>query len=140
MSCPLSAAVRRWYGWSPALIQVMLTTGLGLLLSTLNVFFRDTQIILGVLMLAWFFLTPVFYSIGTVPEQATVLGVTFNAQLWLRRLNPMASIVASYRDLLYWGVPTGLDFLVRTAITSVLIFVIGSVVFYRFQPLFGEEV
>ena len=121
------------------LIQVMLMTGLGFLLATLNVFFRDTQIMLGVLMLAWFFLTPVFYPISTVPEVATVLGITFNAQLWLRRLNPMASIVASYRDLLYWGVPTGLDFLARTAITAALIMVVGYLVFYRFQSRFGEE-
>lgn len=122
------------------LIQVLLTTGLGFLLSTLNVFFRDTQIILGVLMLAWFFLTPVFYPIGTVPDQATVLGVTFNAQLWLRRLNPMASIVASYRDILYWGEPTGLDFLARTTITAALVFVAGYLIFCRFQSLFGEEI
>jgi ABC-type polysaccharide/polyol phosphate export permease len=122
------------------LVQVMFATGLGLLLSTLNVFFRDTQIILGVLMLAWFFLTPVFYPIATVPEKATVLGITFNAQLWLRRLNPMASIVASYRDLLYWSVPTGIDFLIRTAVTSVLVLVIGYLAFERYQSVFGEEI
>ena len=37
--------------------------GVSFLLATLNVFFRDTQVILGVIMLAWFFLTPVFYTI-----------------------------------------------------------------------------
>jgi len=122
------------------LIQVMLATGLSLFLSTLNVFFRDTQIILGVLMLAWFFLTPVFYPIETVPQQATLLGVTFNAQLWLRRLNPMASLVASYRDLLYWGTPTGFDFMLRTAITAAIVLVVGYVVFLHYQGIFGEEI
>ena len=33
---------------------------------------------------------------------------------WARRLNPMASLVASYRDVLYRGVPTGMDFFLRT--------------------------
>jgi len=122
------------------LIQVIFTVGLTLILSTLNVFYRDTQLILNVLMLAWFFLTPVFYPIETVPQSATVLGITFNARLWLYRLNPMASIIASYRDLLYWGAPTGLDFLLRTAVTALLVLVVGYLLFLRYSPRFGEEV
>jgi len=122
------------------LIQVMFLIGVALLLSTVNVFYRDTQIILGVVTLAWFFLTPVFYPINSIPRQATLLGVTFDAQLWLRRLNPMASIIASYQDLLYWGVPTGLDFLLRTAVTAFIVLVAGYLVFQHFSPRFGEEV
>ena len=114
--------------------------GLAFFLATLNVFYRDTQHILGVLVLAWFFLTPVFYPIRDVPQQATVLGITFDAQLWLRRLNPMASIIASYRDLLYWGAPTGLDFLLRTVVTVLVVLVVGYLVFLRYSPRFGEEV
>jgi lipopolysaccharide transport system permease protein len=121
------------------LIQLMFTVGMTLLLSTVNVFFRDTQIILGIVVLAWFFLTPIFYPIQAVPEHVTVLGVTLNAQLWLRRLNPMASIIASYQDLLYWGVPTGLDFLARTAVTALVVLVIGYLVFQHYGPRFGEE-
>ncbi len=122
------------------LIQLIFVLGLSFFLATLNVFYRDTQHLLGVVMQAWFFLTPVFYPIQTVPEEAHFLGITFNAQLWLRRLNPMASIIASYRDLLYWGQPTGLDFLVRTAITAIIVLVIGYLVFLRYSPRFGESV
>jgi ABC-type polysaccharide/polyol phosphate export permease len=122
------------------LIQITFTLGISLLLATLNVFFRDTQVILGVVMLAWFFLTPVFYTIKFVPEQITVLGVTLNAQLWLRRINPMASVIASYRDLLYWGVPSGLDFLLRTAVTSLAVLIIGYAVFTRYSHRFSEEI
>jgi lipopolysaccharide transport system permease protein len=122
------------------LIQVVFTVGLTLFLATINVFYRDTQIILGVVMLAWFFLTPVFYPIEKVPQAASLLGITFDARLWLRRLNPMASIIASYRDLLYRGAPTGLDFLLRTAVTALLVLVVGYLVFLRYSPRFGEEV
>ena len=122
------------------LIQVAFTIGITLLLSTVNVFFRDTQIILGIVTLAWFFLTPIFYPISAVPQQVTVLGITLNAQLWLRRLNPMASIIASYQDMLYWGVPTGLDFLVRTAVTALVVLVVGYLVFQHYCPRFGEEI
>lgn len=120
--------------------QTLFVLGLAFFLSTANVFYRDTQHILQPLMQAWFFLTPVFYSIKTLPESAQILGVTINIQLWVRRLNPMASLVASYRDIVYWGAPTGLDFLIRTAVTCLVVLVIGYLVFLRFSPSFGEEV
>jgi ABC-type polysaccharide/polyol phosphate export permease len=122
------------------LIQVCFTLGVGLVTSTLNVFYRDTRHILDVLLLAWFFLTPVLYPITTLPKQVTLLGVTFDLWVWLRRLNPMASIIASYHDLLYWGTSTGLDFLLRTAFTSLVILAIGYSVFSRYSPRFPEEV
>lgn len=122
------------------LVQSFFTLGVGLITSTLNVFYRDTRHILDVLLLAWFFLTPIFYPITTIPEQRTMLGVTLDLRVWLRRLNPMASIVASYHDLLYWGAPTGIDFLLRTALTSLLVLAVGYLIFLRYSPRFGEEV
>lgn len=122
------------------LIQLAFVLGLAFFLATLNVFYRDTRHLLGVAVQAWFFLTPVFYPINIVPQEKYILGITFNAQLWLRRLNPMASIIASYRDLLYRGAPTGLDFLLRTAITALIVLVVGYLVFLRYSHRFGEEV
>ncbi len=124
----------------PILVQVLFALGICLILATLNVFYRDTQIILSVVMQAWFFLTPVFYPITQIGQEKKILGLTFDAQLWLRRLNPMASVIASYRDLLYWGTYTGLDFLFRTAVTSLIVLVIGYLIFLRYSPRFGEEV
>jgi lipopolysaccharide transport system permease protein len=136
------ASLTQWVYLLPItiLIQVAFTIGLTLILATLNVFYRDTQIILNVIMLAWFFLTPVFYPINVIPAQATLLGHTVDVQLWLRRLNPMASVIASYRDLLYRGTPTGLDFLLRTAVTALIVLVVGFLVFARYSSRFGEEV
>jgi lipopolysaccharide transport system permease protein len=124
----------------PILVQLAFSIGICLILATLDVFYRDTQIIIEVLMMAWFFVTPIFYPITQVPLEAQVLGITFNAQLWLRRLNPMASIIASYRDLLYRGAPTGLDFMLRTAATALIVLVVGYLVFLHYSPRFGEEV
>jgi ABC-type polysaccharide/polyol phosphate export permease len=111
-----------------------------MILATLNVFYRDTRIILSVVIQAWFFLTPVFYPISQIGREKTIFGVTFDAQLWLRRLNPMASVIASYRDLLYRGTYTGLDFLLRTAVTSLIVLAIGYMIFLRYSPRFGEQV
>jgi ABC-type polysaccharide/polyol phosphate export permease len=120
--------------------QVLFTLGLVFFLSTANVFYRDTQHIMQVVMQAWFFLTPIFYPIDIIPESATILGISVNLQLWVRRLNPMASLVASYRDILFKGRVPGLDFLLRTVVTCIVVFVIGYLIFSRYSRVFGEEV
>jgi len=112
------------------LAQVAFVTGVALFLSAANVFYRDTEHILQVVMQAWFFLTPVFYPITILPESQEILGITVDIQLWARRLNPMASLIASYRDVLYRGAPTGL---------GLIVLVIGFLVFWRVSPVFGEE-
>ena len=86
-----------------------------------------------------FFLTPVFYAANILPQSVTLLGLTFNPQRLLFIVNPMASLVNIYRDLLYWGYRTDLDFFVRTAITAVLVFAFGFWFFHRYADRFGEE-
>ena len=121
------------------LAELMFIVGMSLLLSTANVFYRDTEHIMTVVMQAWFFMTPIFYPITILPENAQLLGMTVNVQLWVRRLNPMASLVASYRDVLLRGEWTGLDFFLRTFVTCFAVLIVGYLVFCRFSPLFGEE-
>jgi ABC-type polysaccharide/polyol phosphate export permease len=121
------------------LIQMFFVLGMALFLSTANVFYRDTEHILAIVLQAWFFLTPVFYPITILPESANVLGMTVNIQLWARRLNPMASLIASYRDVLYRGQTTGLDFFFRTAVQCIGVLVIGYLIFCRYSSVFGEE-
>lgn len=112
-------------------LQVVFSVGMSFLLSTLNVFYRDTQFILDLSMLALFFLTPIWYDIDNAPQP--------EVGLWVRRLNPVASLVNIYQDMMYWGRPTDLDFILRTAATAVAFLFIGYMVFRRFSPRFGEE-
>jgi lipopolysaccharide transport system permease protein len=122
------------------LVQLTFVLGLSLLLSAVNVFYRDTQMILEVVTLAWFFVTPIFWPLDVIENQwVTVLGVRLNTWVWLNRLNPMASLAAAYRDVLYYGNPVGLDFLARTAVTCLVILAFGFWVFARLSPRFGEE-
>ncbi len=121
------------------LTQMMFTLGMALLLATANVFYRDTKHILEIVLQAWFFLTPIFYPINILPDSKAILGVVVNIQIWLRRLNPMASLVASYQDALYYGHVTGPDFFARTFVTCLIILAIGYWFFCHFSPLFGEE-
>ncbi len=118
----------------------MFTAGVALAVSALNVFYRDTAHILQVLLLAWFFLTPIFYPISVLPRNASLLGISIDVWLWTRRLNPMASIIASYHDLLYYGTYTAPEFLVRTMATAGLVLLLGYTLFRRLSPRFAEEV
>jgi lipopolysaccharide transport system permease protein len=121
------------------IIQTCFVLGIGLILATVNVFYRDTIMIMDVVMLAWFFLTPVFYSIEALPKSYQIGNVTLNVHRIMYTLNPMASLIAAYRDLLYWGYRTNVDFFMRTAATSVAVLIFGYWFFTRYSKRFAEE-
>ncbi len=122
------------------LIQTVFTIGVVLLLSTIQVYYRDTMLMLDVIMLAWFFLTPVFYPMTYLPTTLQVFGVTVDVQRLSYILNPMASFINMYRDLLYYGSHTAPDFFWRTSVTALIVFAFGYWVFARYSDDFGEEV
>lgn len=133
--------------WVPIILiaQISFLLGLGFLFSTLQTFYRDVMMILEVGILAWFFLTPVFYPYEQLSETATVWGFTFNPAVVMRWVNPMASIIDGFRTVL-WGTldsggPTSMNpiFLLRTLITSFFVLLVGYLVFVRTQYLFGEK-
>lgn len=126
------------------LVQLAFTLGVSFGLAAGNVFYRDTAIVMEVVLLAWFFLTPIFYPISEVGRGGFQFGdivlSSYDVQRWMRILNPMASIIATYRDILYWGAKPGWDFFFRTAVTAAVFLIAGYLIFLRFSPAFGEEV
>lgn len=133
--------------WVPLILvtQLIFTLGLSLLLGSLTVFYRDVLMILEVVILAWFFMTPVFYSLELFGQAVTVAGITFYPAQVMRWVNPMASIIDGYRTVL-WGTyssggPVSMNpaFLLRTFVTAVIVLIAGYAVFARLNPLFGEK-
>lgn len=128
------------------IVQVAFTIGMALILATLDVFYRDTGVIMEVIMQAWFFLTPVFYPVSLLPEWKVVRGIALPVRRLTYILNPMASIIASYRSVLYGftdGSPPAApawDFFSRTIVTSLLVLIIGYRFFTHFSHRFGEEI
>ncbi|MFN8491946.1 MAG: ABC transporter permease [Caldilineaceae bacterium] len=121
------------------LIQTCFSLGIALILSTLNVFYRDTLMIMDVIMLAWFFLTPVVYSVEVFPKLQLIWGYEVEVRRWAYILNPMASLINMYRDLLFLGSRTVFDFFLRTTVTAFIILVFGYWFFTRYSDRFGEE-
>ena len=136
-------------GWALALplvivVQLIFTIGFCMIMAAANVFYRDTQVIMEVVMLAWFFMTPIFYSVSILPQSYEIAGMSFNVSRWMRILNPMASIIANYRTILY-GAGNGGSmpepyFFIRTLLTSLGVLALGAFIFYRYSRRFGEEV
>lgn len=128
------------------LVQIAFTIGIALILATLNVFYRDTGVIMEVVMQAWFFLTPIFYPAELLPEWGQVWGLDLPVRRLTYILNPMASIIASYRSVLYGftnGSPPAapaFDFFSRTIVTALVCLVVGYAFFVRHSHRFGEEV
>jgi ABC-type polysaccharide/polyol phosphate export permease len=107
------------------LIQSTLLIGLGLIIATLNVFYRDVQHLTRVTLSLLFYLVPVFYR----PQQA---GASFSKLLML---NPIAVLIQSYRDIFFYQhVPQWGPLLFAIAICS-FIGGLGYLFYSRFQPL-----
>jgi ABC-type polysaccharide/polyol phosphate export permease len=96
--------------------------------------------VMDVGMLAWFFLTPVIYPTDILPRSYQFLGLNLDVHRLAYILNPMASLITNYRDLLYSGAYTNIDFFLRTAVTAVAVLLIGYWIFVRLSGRFGEEV
>ena len=136
----------RWVLLLPlvVLVQVIFTVGVALIMATANVFYRDTQVIMEVVVLAWFFLTPIFYPVQVLPRNYELWGMTFDVWRWVNILNPMASIIATYRVILYGvgngGAPPEIYFFMRTFLTSLAVLSVGVFIFFRYSRVFAEEV
>lgn len=115
-------------GYVPLLIvQQMFVVGLGVMLGSINVFFRDIGQFVGVILQFWFWGTPIVYALTMVPEKAQKFLV----------LNPMTSLIRSYQNIILYG--TWPDFLsFKLHLLGALVALIGG--FFVFHRLADEMV
>lgn len=112
------------------IVNYLFTTGFCLALSALYVYFRDLEHIVGIVTMAWFYVTPIVYNIKIFPEYAQRI----------LSLNPMTQFVNAYRNVLMYGKPpSALGFSVLTVI-SIAVFLLGALIFSRLQRTFAEEI
>lgn len=114
------------------LLMVLVATfalGLGLMLSVLNVFFRDVQHFMSILFMVWFYLTPIIYPITYTHGHVETL----------MKLNPMTDAALGFQAALYDGTHPGYLELAYFATWAVVAFVVGRHVFNRFEGRLAEE-
>ena len=110
----------------PIFYVFVFATGLGIMLSALTVFFRDIAHFYGVFILAWTYLTPIFYPVSILPP----------ALMKIMQFNPMYHYVSFMRDLVLNGTfPSMRGNLICIAM-SLAMLVLGLFVFYKKQDKF----
>lgn len=112
------------------LVELVLAAGFAYLLAALTVSFRDVEHILGVLLMAWYFLTPVLFSIDIVAARPT--------EGLLLHLNPMTSVIVGFQRALLDGMGPEWEWLAYSAVFAVAMFVLGFAVFRRAKDSFEE--
>ena len=111
------------------LVEYMLVLGIAFIASAVTVYFRDLEYILGIVSMAWQFLTPVMYSVEMVPEE---LRSIFMA-------NPMTSVIIAYRDILYYKQVPHMQTLLLATVFGIGLLIVGWFVFGRLEKHFVEE-
>ena len=103
--------------------------GFTMIMSAVTVYIRDAEYIIGIVTMAWQFLTPVMYSMDQVPEDIR----------WVFILNPMTYIITAYRDILYLAQIPKLETLVSAVIIGITLLIVGWGIFCKLQKHFVEE-
>jgi lipopolysaccharide transport system permease protein len=106
------------------LIQGVLIVGLGLIIATLNVFYRDVAHIVSVAVMLLFYLTPVFYRPQAIAQEYQFLFA------W----NPMVSLIQSYRNIFFYGTAPEGTSLLLTSVISVGACIVGYFLYHYRLP------
>ncbi len=110
-------------------VEYVMALGLALLFSAVTVFFRDMEHILGIVTMAWIYLTPVLYPIETIQNER------------IRKLfyiNPMTSVIEAYRDVLYYARVPKFSTLMIAVAFGIIMLVLGEFVFSKLKRHFAE--
>ncbi|PLY14732.1 MAG: hypothetical protein C0631_09410 [Sedimenticola sp.] len=102
------------------LARFLLNLGVGWVLSVLNVFFRDMNQLIGMLLTLLFFGTPIIYPASLVPEK----------WVWIYKLNPFYHLVSAYRSIFIEGIPPEVGFYI-VLVLSAVIALLGLVFFSK---------
>lgn len=118
-----------WFYGIPLLIIVhfAMAYGIGLTLASLNLFFRDLDRLVHIVLNFAFYLTPILYPVETIPEHLRHLLV----------LNPFAPLIISWRELFIYGTFNWFYLLVSAGYGA-LFLAIGTVVYRRLSWKFAE--
>ena len=113
-----------------ALIQFLFSLGLIFALSAINIYVKDTEYIVQFVINMLFYATPVLYSTSLFPENIR----------WLLYLNPMTEIIESYRCIFMYHTMPSISGILYLVIISIIIAVVGLMIFRKLEKGFAEEV
>lgn len=117
----------------PFLVQLVFILGLTYLFAAANVFFRDIEHILGIVIMAWMYVTPILYPVGLVAGKASWASTAIH-------LNPMTGIITAYQSIVLDHARPDWAWFGYSAAVAAAVFIIGFGMFNRLKFRFEEEV
>jgi len=122
--------------WLPVIVmlQVILSVGISLIVSGLNAVYRETQFIIEILLLVWFYFTPIVYNFAIVEH-------ALPKELFsIYCLNPMTGISLGYQSVLARHLSPDINLLIVSALVSFLVFFLGLMIFSFCERKFVDMV
>jgi lipopolysaccharide transport system permease protein len=110
----------------PFVALLLLTIGMGLVLATVNVFFRDMEHLYGVLLMLLMWSMPIFYPAEIVPESFR----------FIQYYNPVYAVISCCRSVFLYGTPYDPMTLLFAMVSGVVALIIGIALFYKYQDRF----
>jgi lipopolysaccharide transport system permease protein len=110
------------------LITVLTTAGLGLLLASVNIKYRDVRYVIPFFLQTLIFVTPVIYPLNIVRPSFQ----------YLLALNPMTGVIDTLRSTLSSGTVTHPEMLALAFVSSVIMFVVGLLYFRSTERFFAD--
>ena len=117
-----------------AAVQFVFTMAVAILVSAINVFYRDVGNLARHVLRLWFYLSPALYSV----EQVNKLAVNHPEIRIVFGLNPFTVLFESYRAVIYNGVPPPWLGLATLLAVSLLLVGASTYVFKRMEPAFAK--
>ncbi len=112
------------------LAMLLLTTGVALILSTINVLFRDIRFVVPLVLQIWLYITPVIYSFEQVPEKYRMFVA----------INPLVGLVQGFRDVTILGKTPDLSLTLFSLCSSLVLFIIGYWFFKKKERIFADVI
>lgn len=110
----------------PIVALLMFTLGVGLIVGTVNVFFRDLEHLYGVFLTLLMFATPIFYPPQIVPASFR----------FIQDYNPLYAVISCCRDVFIEGTLYNLDQLLFATVSAIVALTVGLMLFYKYQDKF----
>lgn len=111
------------------LAQYVLLIAISLIVSSISVYIRDLQHLIGVAIQLFFYATPIVYAADVIP-------VDFK---WILNINPMTYVINAYRDIFYNQTAVDVAPLLLLIGGSIIACVIGYIIFNKLQKGFAEQ-
>ncbi len=101
------------------ILLAMFSLGIGLLISTIGIYFADVVEMYAIILTAWMYLTPIIYPLDILPD---------NVARWMQ-LNPMVHLVELFRSLVFYGTIPPLETWLLTTGIALRMLVFGWIIF-----------